>query len=357
MRLGVVGCGRAFEHFHLPALRASFRWELVAVCDSDPRRRKWAERTSPGLAGFNSLKQMLHQAELDAVLIATPPRAHTVLAAEAIDRGLHVLVEKPGGRSLADGEKLAALGAHPDRVLWIGYNRRFNPNYQAIRDMLRVAPPSAGAVIRLDLSLSVMDWDSISGYLGEGNQGGDVVRDVVSHQLDLLAWMFASPVASVRSRTWDKNGPAAERLVYEVRLETGVRIQCLAEHGVRYRESFAVEVGNRKLLSHPTGRVTTERGSWGALKEWAKLRYWIDRKLIRIGMLADPQELSYKFQLEAFAKAVRGERPSVTGSSVDSLLMTHRAMNAMLNGRGSPGEWQTVTHGSDPGSEPMVDAH
>jgi hypothetical protein len=43
LRIGVAGCGRFFERFHLPALRISRHWQLVAACDTSPERRQWAE--------------------------------------------------------------------------------------------------------------------------------------------------------------------------------------------------------------------------------------------------------------------------------------------------------------------------
>ena len=273
-------------------------------------------------------------------------RQRTRLASRAIDRGAHVLIEKPGGRNIDDAEEIARLGAQSEKVIWVGYNRRFNPSYRSIRDMLKRFPTPAGAIVSFESSLSVVDWSSISGYLGESNQGGDVVRDLVSHQLDLLAWVFSSPVISVRCQTWDQNGAAAEWLIYDVRLGTGVTIQCLAEHGERYRESLAIEIGKQKLLSYPTGLLRTERANWRALELWAEVRYWIDRKLIRAGMLADPQQLSYHDQLEAFATAVRGGRPKVKGTSGDSLLMTYQSMRALLEGRAALGEWRPATRDS-----------
>ena len=51
LRLGVVGCGRVFERYHLPALRRSRDWEIAAVCDRLPERLDRARGACPGATG------------------------------------------------------------------------------------------------------------------------------------------------------------------------------------------------------------------------------------------------------------------------------------------------------------------
>ena len=342
LRFCVIGCGRVFEQFHMPAIRVSEHWDLRAVCDSDLHRRQWIGQVLPDMPTYSSVHQMLNEVELDAALIASPPTSHTMLFTQIIGRGLHVLLEKPGGHTLADATKLHELASRSSRVIWIGYNRRFNPNYRLIQEIIERTPPSEGAVFGFDLSLSVEDWASFSGYLGDENLGGGVVRDVVSHQLDLLAWMFTSPVIAVRARAWDQTRPVAERLTFDIRLESDIVIHCHAEHGTSYRESLTFEDANRSLLTFPTGVLTTGKAKMKALKRLSRPRYWFDRKLIRMGLRVDPSQLAYRDQLEGFAAAIRGKRLSTRGTSVPEGIATHRAMDALVDGWGLPGEWRTV---------------
>ena len=342
LRLGIVGCGRVVERFHLPAIRSSHRWQIGALCDSDPDRRKWAERAAPGAAVFGALTQMLDHDDLDAVLIASPPSLHVELATEAVDRGLHVLIEKPGGRSPADAEQLARIAARSNRVVWVGFNRRFKPTHQSARDFVAASFPVSGAVATYDLAFSVTEWDSITGYLGIPDRGGGAVHDLASHQIDLLSWMFSSPVTAVRCRLWQRPTPDLERIEYDVRLAMGLTIRCTAAHGEGYREALYIEGESESVLSYPTGLLRSRGGNRRALQRWAKVRYWIDRKLIRVRMLADPLQRSFRGQLEAFAVAIRGGRPIVSGRVENTLVMTHRAMQALIDGRDLTDEWQAV---------------
>jgi predicted dehydrogenase len=342
LRLGVVGCGRVFEQFHLPAIKASAQWTLDAICDTDIHRRKWVSQALPETPAFGSVEQMLDQVEIDAVLIATPPNTHAILSAQAIDRGMHVLLEKPGGRTLSDATQLEEFASRFRGEIWVGYNRRFNPNYQIIREIIERAPLSEDAVVHFDLSFSVDNWNSFSGYLGDETQGGGVVSDVASHQLDLLAWMFSAPVTDLRVRTWIQDGPAMERLTYEVHLGSGAKIRCLAEHGQDYRESLTLEDASRSLVSSPTGVLSTSKASLAALERWSGLRYWIDRKLMRMGMRVDPMHLAYSNQLQGFGTAICGGLTFITGSGVDAGIATHRAMEALIDSRDSSGAWRAV---------------
>lgn len=342
LRLGVAGCGRVFEQFHFPALKASVDWKLSAVCDINAHRLEWVTLAQPDVATHRSINNMMDQAEIDAVLIATPPTTHTMLSAQVIDRGLHVLLEKPGGHSLADATKLEGIASRFSGVIWVGFNRRFNPNYHVMQETLEGTQPSENAIIRFDLSFSVDDWDSFSGYLGDQRQGGGVAHDVASHQLDLLAWVFSSPVAAVRVQTWDHNDAGAERLTYEVRLGSGVLIHCQAEHGQRYRESLAFDNGSTTLMSFPTGVLSTKRAGLPMLKRWSRIRYWIDRKLIREGMGIDPLRRAYSSQLREFAAAIRGERIAIEGSRMHEVVATHQAIEALIDSWNSRGQWRTV---------------
>lgn len=345
LQIGVVGCGRSVERSHLPALISSRKWYVRALCDPDPDRRRWAELAASGSSVFDSIDRMLDQVELDAVLIAAPPPMHVSLAKQALQRELHVLLEKPGGASLAEAAQLARLMNLPSRVFWIGLNRRFQPNYRAVREIV-TAYPADRKTGRFELVISIDDWNPVSGYLGSMNRGGDVVYDLASHQVDLLAWMFSSPAAAVRCRSWVQDGQAYERLEYDLRLGTGVEIRCLAEHGKMYRERLTVEFDDTELVGYPTGLAKGKRGSWKSSDGWIAIRNRIERRLVGLRLRKDQLQVSYQAQLEAFAMAIAGEQPSVSGCDVNDLVMNHRVLEAISVNRNSPGKWSGLAKGS-----------
>src|SRR5262245_19765029 len=76
LRLGIVGCGRVVECYHLPALKSSPDWQLVAICEPLAERREWVQQRYPGLPAFASLTELLNGSAAEALLIATPPATH-----------------------------------------------------------------------------------------------------------------------------------------------------------------------------------------------------------------------------------------------------------------------------------------
>lgn len=341
MRIGVIGCGRALERSHYPALQQHPLWHLAGLCDPDPVRRSWAERTVGKSVVFDSLDQMLERTELEAVLIAVPPKLHVTLVQQALQRDLHVLLEKPGGASLEDAERIAQLADQSDRVLRIGFNRRFYPSYRAVRESA-AARPTDIASGSFELEISIEDWGAISGYLGDDSRGGDVAYDLASHQIDLLVWMFGSPAVAVRCRQWERNGSAGERLDYDLRLENCVEMRCLAQHGREYHEHLTAHIDGTELVGYPTGLVRGRRGGWRSSVAWTAVRHRIERKLVRLGLRNDMLQISYRAQLDSFATAISGGQPTVAACNVTELVAIHRTLRALRVSRQSPGAWLRV---------------
>src|SRR5918994_2138329 len=70
--------------------------------------------------------------DVDAAVIAAPPELHAVMLQGCLERGLHVLVEKPVATSVDDAQAMIALAAHAQRVLQVGHVERFNAAFRAI---------------------------------------------------------------------------------------------------------------------------------------------------------------------------------------------------------------------------------
>src|SRR5688572_23733173 len=109
VRIGIAGLGNMGK-FHADYLLQGKvnRAELTAVSSTT------AARLAPyaNLKTFESAEKMIHSGAIDAILIATPHYQHTTLGIAALQRGVHVLVEKPISVHKADGERLIA--AHRD---------------------------------------------------------------------------------------------------------------------------------------------------------------------------------------------------------------------------------------------------
>jgi predicted dehydrogenase len=85
-----------------------------------------------------SLEAALRRTKLDAVIVATPASTHAEIALDALERGLHVLVEKPLATSSADGEKLCAAAQAAERVLMVDHTYLYSPRVATLEVVLAV---------------------------------------------------------------------------------------------------------------------------------------------------------------------------------------------------------------------------
>ena len=130
IRVGVVGIGKIARDQHIPVLRASSAFELVAC----------ASRAShvEGISNFPSVAAMLGQCkEIDAVAICTPPQFHFEAAVASLECGKHVLLEKPPCSTTVQLDVLTRLAVRAGRTLFQSWHSRFAPGVDIARDVLR----------------------------------------------------------------------------------------------------------------------------------------------------------------------------------------------------------------------------
>lgn len=133
LALGVVGVGRWGRHWARVCTDV-VGGRLVALCDVDPARRSDLAGAPKDVPWFTSAEQMVDEGQLDAVVIATPARSHAPLALMALDRGRHVLVEKPLAASEADARQIRE---HRGGRVMVGHLLRHHPAIARISEMIR----------------------------------------------------------------------------------------------------------------------------------------------------------------------------------------------------------------------------
>lgn len=196
VRLGIIGLGNIGQHHaaYLSAGKVS-RAELVAVADEVPS--KLGRYEAQGLKTFGSPEAMMSSGLIDAVVIATPHYQHTTLGIAAMERGLHVMVEKPISAHKADAERLiAAHGRNPQLTFAGMFQLRAEPRYTKIKNLLVAG--ELGTIVRM--SWIMTDWYRTEAYYASGGwratwkgEGGGVLLNQCLHNLDSLQWLLGMP--------------------------------------------------------------------------------------------------------------------------------------------------------------------
>ena len=332
LRLGVIGCGRVFQKFHLPAIGRVPDVELAAASDADASRLVWPPRYPLPPRVFPSSTALIDAGGLDAVLVLTPPATHAAIVVQALQAGLHVLVEKPMALDVAEGRRMVHAARNAGRRLHVGFTRRFREPYRRLRQILLEVGAANVESGRFDLSFSNTDWGAHSAFAGDDRQGGGPLDDVFSHQVDLLGWLLG-PADAVRT-VCDTDTVHAD-----VRIGS-VNMRCRASHG-RYEEHLELFLRDgRSLQASGTGVSAGRSGS----RWWAAKKAWLGDRLQLAGdrLLGRPNAtlVSFERQLRDFQAAVRG-LPSDGATGLDGL----RAIGLIQGCRMSlsaGGAWQRV---------------
>jgi len=141
IRVGVVGCGLVAQLMHLHYLRElADRFEIAALCDISPGTvdavadRYGVERR------FTDWHELLEAVPLDLVMILTNA-SHAEPAVAALERGLHVFVEKPMALSVADADRMTTAASAAGQSLTVGYMKRHDPAYAAAAGRIQALGP------------------------------------------------------------------------------------------------------------------------------------------------------------------------------------------------------------------------
>jgi predicted dehydrogenase len=254
VRVGVVGVGN-MGRTYAEAIGAIEGLELAALCTRTLGRIK----DLPG-EKFADHRAMIASGRLDAVVIATPHWSHPTVAIDALRAGLHVLTDKPLAVHVADGRRM--LAAHTDKTRRFGviFNERTRPVTAKIRAMIQSG--ELGELRRV-IWLATGTFRSHAYYASGGwratwaGEGGGVIINQASHDLDLLQWFAGLPVRVTATLGLGKYHP----------IEVEDDVSALLEYPGGATGLFAVTTGetpgtNRVEIAGDRGKLELDTETW-----------------------------------------------------------------------------------------------
>jgi predicted dehydrogenase len=135
LQIGVIGAG-SWGINHIRVLAAEPRCRVAAVAEPDLAKRQLIAEFAPAARWTASAEAVLHDPDIQAVVIAAPAATHVELALAAFAAKKHVLVEKPLAKSLADARRVVAAQAAAGTVGMVGHLMVFHPAVRRIRELL-----------------------------------------------------------------------------------------------------------------------------------------------------------------------------------------------------------------------------
>lgn len=181
IRAGVVGVGY-YGSFHAEKYATLPGCSLAAIADHNQGNvdRVAAEHE---VEAFPDHRDLIGR--VDVASVAVPAKGHYEVARDLLEAGIHVLVEKPITRTVAEARELVELARKRDLILQVGHLERFNPAFAALPESLR--SPAYIETHRLT------KWQN-------RNADVSVVLDLMIHDIDLVHALMRSPVTRVEAR-------------------------------------------------------------------------------------------------------------------------------------------------------------
>lgn len=187
-KIGLLGAGR-IGNVHAKSINAHAKSQLVAVSDVNMAAAEKLAAASGAVA--RSTEDIIADKSIDAVLIATSTDTHSNLIEAATAAGKAVLCEKPVDLDLKRAQACQELVSKNGRPVMIGFNRRFDPNFAALKRAF-----DAGEIGKGEL-LSISSFDPAPPPVSYINVSGGLFRDMAIHDFDMACWIFGGLPATV----------------------------------------------------------------------------------------------------------------------------------------------------------------
>lgn len=212
--VGIVGYG-GFAEFCRQSWSTMDEVAVTAAFDTDPGR-------NPGdLPFYTSLNNLLQDANVDLVLVATPPSSHAPLGMAALEAGKHVLLEKPPALTARDAAEMVSLAAKKGLVVAVDYMLTYNPIVKALAEVDR-----SGILGKLQhFSLANYACDTQLGpdhWFWKPEVSGGILVEHAVHFFNMVTSVHASPPVKVTAHGVERQPGMEDKVAILIQHEDGL---------------------------------------------------------------------------------------------------------------------------------------
>lgn len=207
IKWGIIGCGQVTELKSGPAFNKVDNSELVAVMRRSADKAQDYAKRHDVKRWYTDADELIADAEVNAVYVATPPSTHAEYAIAAMQAGKAVYVEKPMAMNAAECEAMLKVSEETGMPLFVAYYRRSLPGFLKLKSLIE-----SGAIgtplfvnIRLCRPANANEIDGTSWRIQPETSGGGVFHDLASHQLDYLDFLFG-PIVECHGKSTNRAG-------------------------------------------------------------------------------------------------------------------------------------------------------
>jgi predicted dehydrogenase len=292
--VGVIGAGNFAKAILLPALKETPA-KIGYVADLDPAAARHAAIKFAAAQAATDYRIMLDDPQVGAVFIVVEHHLHAKIVCESLGADKHVFVEKPLALS---GEEMAevaeAAEKAKDRLVMVGFNRRFSPHTVKIKELL------AGRSEPLCMNMTVnAGFVPPQHWVQDPERGGGRILGEGCHFIDLLAHLSGSPVASVHAvMIGDRAAFRADKMSIALSFGDGSvgTVNYFANGSKRYPKESLEVFSDGRVLRMENFRVTRGYG----FRQFHRFKTW-------------RQDKGHRAEIAAFiARAFSGGKPLIS---------------------------------------------
>jgi UDP-N-acetylglucosamine 3-dehydrogenase len=290
VKVGVIGLG-FMGSAHARVYSKLKECKLVGICDSNPEKKHLAQTYNCKF--FGDSEEFLGE-NLDAVSVCTPTSMHRDVVLDALEKGKHVLVEKPFADTIRNGEEMTKKASRMDRLLAVGYIERFNSAVSKLREVVDFSR------IYSTVSMRFGPFPPRTKYSG-------VFLDLASHEIDILNYLTGTKPEVLYSHFSSRSNNSFEDYAY-ISLKYGhihshIEASWLPNYKLRLinlygnERFYTLNYAQQKLKvyrSPPKAKI--ERGSWNDI-------LWLSRHVEEEIPVASSEPLV--MELQCFVESVK----------------------------------------------------
>lgn len=282
IKVGIVGYGYATATFHAPLISCASGLELVAIVSSDASK---VHAAWPQINVCATAEELFSRDDIDLVIIPTPNDTHHSLAAQALEAGKHVVVDKPFTLTLAEASDLIARAERAQRLLSVFHNRRWDADFLTVRKLL--VSGALGRVTHFESHFDRYRPEVRQRWREGASPGSGLWYDLGPHLLDQALCLFGMPQAISLDIENQRDGALTDDWFHAILRYGEMRVilhasSLVAHQGSRFvihgtKGSFtkygldpqedALKAGGRPVdenwgVDTQPGRVDIVRGTW-----------------------------------------------------------------------------------------------
>lgn len=257
VRVGVIGLGAIGERL-IQGFNANKHTTVTAVVDKEKERAVEMAEKLGGINWYDNHKDMLANEELDLVYVAVPPKYHHAVTMDVIDKGVHILCEKPLANSVEEAKEMLEKAEQAGIIHAMNFPLNYSTSVNSFDRLIKEG--YIGKLRKLELSMNFPNWPRLwqqNDWVAGREQGGFVL-EVGVHFIQLTQRIFGSI-------TYQHS--TLELLEDETKCETGVIASLEIENGTPFLINGISQIAGAERIAY------TAYGTDGTLSliDWGKL--------------------------------------------------------------------------------------